>query len=956
MSFLRSVILAAVLCLPFVGAAQDEPAPEVSLDAEGPVQLLERGRRAYAESNFAEAEQALEKFITDYGEAEEAKEAARIHTPLVALCKVKLEKFDEALEWIARSLQDTELDRLLRDELSFWKGICLMTRGDYVEAQKSFGEYFANPDHQPFKRYESLILFASLYLVQGFPEAAGDMLEHVVPKIRERAPEAASRAVVLQLYARIEAGQREKALELIRVEFPNLPDMTQIVSFQMLAMKLGSDYLAEKDWYNSILCLQRILPRARVLEIQSAKLKQIEDRMAEVEGRANAQSIMFQLNAIKRRVERELESFRAIENFDSAMRLRLATAFQGLERYREAALIMEDMLASMDPDPVVESATLAQIQCWMEIGRWTKAVEAADRYIAAFGNGGKSLAMVFFLKAEAQRELFEFGEAQLTYGKLVESFPDHDLSPKAMFLQGFMYLQQDDNEGALYQFDQVKRAYPDAAIVDDADYWSGMAYSFSKMYGEAREHMQGYLEKYDRPKYRKEAIFRIAVCTFSLAEYEESIRLFEEFVAAYPGDSLTDEAHLLLGDAYLGLGERDKGFAAYDAVRPEATRFFEDAFLKKGKAFKLLEEFDNMREHYQAFIDGYPESNRLPEAVYWVGWIHLNAEEPAKAQETYWSVIDEHGNNPDMFPMSDVFAALPKVYQDRGDAGRDELLSKLELMKIRAAGEDEKTRGLRAAWTKAQILGRTSPEAARAELLSASTSGLVDPKRQNPLLTVAVGEALLSAGNLTTAKELLTEIRRWHPRAIQKDRIFAALGEIAEKEGDAEKAVEYHERFEREAATSLQLAEVQMRKAALLAEAGDTGRARATYEAILENANVSASMKAKTLFELGMSHLASDEPKRAIVYFERVYVAYGKFSELNARAYWERARALEDLGLEREALETYRELVSREDLEGLEEVERAGEEIARLEPLVPDEPAVPVEGEPGKTTEPEETS
>ena len=96
MSFLRSVILAAVLCLPFVGAAQDEPAPEVSLDAEGPVQLLERGRRAYAESNFAEAEQALEKFITDYGEAEEAKEAARIHTPLVALCKVKLEKFDEA--------------------------------------------------------------------------------------------------------------------------------------------------------------------------------------------------------------------------------------------------------------------------------------------------------------------------------------------------------------------------------------------------------------------------------------------------------------------------------------------------------------------------------------------------------------------------------------------------------------------------------------------------------------------------------------------------------------------------------------------------------------------------------------------------------------------------------------------------------------------------------------------
>ncbi len=909
-----------------------------AIETEGPAQLLERGRVAFAANDFLVAEEALEKFIIDYGEAEEAKEAVRVHRPMLAISKVGLKKFAEALKWIDLSLKDPKLDARLGDELNFWRGICLMTGGELVDAQHAFGAYWADESHQAFKRYEALLLFATLYIQQGFPIDAADFLEDQQPKIRESAPEAAGRAVVLELYARLQSEQPDKALAVIRREYDSMESMTQVISFQSLALQLGSTFLENENWYDAIICMQRIWPAEKLIEAQGDRVKEIEERIALLEKRENAQGVVFQLKAILKRVERELENFRKMENFDSALQLRLAMAYQGLGRYREAALIMEEMLAVMPPDPVVESATLAQLQCWMEIKRWPKAVAAAEQYEKVFGEEGKFLPTVLFLKAEALREDQQYGTAQLAYGDLVERFPEDDFAAKALFMQGFLYLQQDDNEGALYQFDQVQRKYPESPMAQDADYWTGQAFSFSGMYAEAREHLEGYLKRHKTAKYLKEAIFRIAVCTFSLAEYGDAIRLLEGFVEDYAGDPFTDEANLLLGDAYFGQGETEAGFAAYERVRPTAVRFFEEAWFKKGNAFKLLEEYETMRRHFEDFVAAYPDSNRMPEAVYWVGWTYLNAEEPEKAREIYWDVIEKYGNDPDRYGVLDVIAALPKVYKDEGEEGKETVLTKLQVMKTRAAIAKEATRAVRAGYGKSLIVGKTdtvvgSDVAVRSELLDIFK--WVDPQNHNPAISVAIAEAQLAAGNRTTAKNLFTEIRRWHPRAVQKDRIYRALGSIAAMEGDTDKAIEFYDRFEREAIASAQLGEVRIEKAGILREMGKTREALETLESVLETGGVTAQTKAGALFDLGETCVAAGDLKRAIVYFERLYVAYGKFSELNAKAYWERGKALESLELNREALETYEELVSRADLERFEETKKAGEKIARLKTLVP---------------------
>ncbi len=938
---LRSLLwlLVTAITLPLVG--QDEPAP-VAVETEGPAQLLERGRQAFAASNFAEAEEALEKFIVDYGEAEEAKEAARLHRPLVAISKVGVKKFDEALVWIEQSLADPKLDPALEDELSFWKGICLMTAGELVKSQRAFGEYWADETHQPFKRYEALLLFATLYIQQDFPAEAADFLADQLPKYREKAPEAASRAIVLEMYARIEAGQLDQALALLRREFPNLDEMTQVISYQTLALQLGAKFLEEERWYDAITCLQRIWPSAKLMEHQAAKVIEIEERIGVLKQRPNTQATVHQLEAILKRVRRELDNFAAIENFDSALRLRLAMAYQGLGRYREAALVMAEMLESMPPDAVVESATLAQIQCWMEIGAWGRAAQAADKYVEIFGEEGKNLAMVLFLRAESLREAQEFGAAQIAYGELVEEFPDDEFAPKAMFMQGFLYLQQGDNEGALYQFDQVQRVYPESGMKEDADYWTGMANSFSGLYEQAREHLSGYLERYETPKYQKESLFRIGVCTFSLGDYEGALEQLEAFNEKYPGDDLTDEGNLLIGDAYFSNGESDEGLAAYDRVRPQGGRYFEEAWFKKGNALKLLEDYEVMRGHFETFVRQYPKSSRLPEAVHWIGWTHNAEGDNAKAREIYWETIEAHGSDPDMVTITDVFSALPGIYANEAEAGTEELLTRLERLKSGASVDDDFVMATRAGWAKSLIMEKVSPVAGRTELLGISK--WVNPKLNRPNISVAVAEALLDAGNPLTAKELFTETRRWNPRCIEKARIYRGLGDIALEEGDAQKALDYYAQYEREALQSVALGGVKVRKAEIYADLGQKAKARAELESVLETPGVTAEAKADSLMKIGELYAGDGEHEKAIVYFERVYVAYGKFGEVNAKAYWERGQSLEALGLKKEALETYEELVARDDLSRYDEVKLAEEKVTKLRRLFPVEEVEVEEG------------
>ena len=75
---------------------------------------------------------------------------------------------------------------------------------------------------------------------------------------------------------------------------------------------------------------------------------------------------------------------------------------------------------------------------------------------------------------------------------LVKDYPDALTADQAMFFR--FHLLLDDQDGAMFQFDQLLRRYPEK-FSDEVDYWTGMALYF-RCHEAAQDHFLGYQDRF----------------------------------------------------------------------------------------------------------------------------------------------------------------------------------------------------------------------------------------------------------------------------------------------------------------------------------------------------------------------------------------------------------------------------------------------------------------------------
>ncbi len=936
----KNHLLALVLSVSILQSLPAQtPAAAVNLT---PIEHLNAARAAYDSGDWPQAETLFDSFIKTYEGVPETAETARKSKPLLVTARLRQKKYAETLELLEAVLQDPLIEPIPADEMAFWRGICHLQVEDYDKALTAFGAFYGGklpyvaklPDsHQRVhsgRRVETVLLYAAcLLLKEDFP-ATAKFLGEQIPNLQKLNREAAGRATVLRLHALMQAADDDGALALVRDTFPRISEITQVIAFQTLTLQLGSRFLEQQRWHDAIFCLQRIWPREQLLLHQRRAQEQFVDRLEVVRRMPGQEYLAFQYEGLLARIARELEQFEKIENFDSALRLRLAMAYKELQRYREAALILEDMLARLPEDPIVEKASLALIQCWMQVERWPKAVEAADTYLSKFKRkDNPDVPMVHFLKASALHADRKPNDAELAFATVHQLHPEHELAPRALFMEGICLLEQDLNLEAMDAFKDTATRYPKSEVNEDGFYWTGMALSFEKRHAEAREHMENYLKRFSQtPRYLPEATFRIAFSSFGIPEYPRAIQELRTFIDTFPGSQFAEEAKLLLGDALGAEGKVDDAVTVFKSVdRSLSTKFYEEAQFRIGNIYKLTERPDEMRAHYEHFIQANPESQRIAEAVYWVGVTHDNAGRREEARKAYWDAISAHGDNIASRGVEDILTALPKVYP--GEEGRSELLAKMDAL-ITQSTPSKPNLSLRTQWAKASLISKTDPAAAREILLNAKP--LLNIRHHSPLIIADIADAVRESSDLAEAKTLYTDLRKWHPRAMEKDRAYLGLGLVALKEHQQEDALKWLARFEKETLGSPLLAEVARIKADLFAENREYDAAKAEYERILDMPTVSRQVKAQTLIKLGDLMVAKREKLKATAFYERVYVSYGKYRNEVATAYAKRANTLDELKMPDKAMDVRRELALREDLATTPEAQQAVAMLTKADP------------------------
>ncbi|HEY5792633.1 MAG TPA: tetratricopeptide repeat protein, partial [Chthoniobacterales bacterium] len=874
---IRILLLAA--CLPALHA-QTGPAADYTAD-----ELLLAARNAYNAGKWPQATTLYEQFLSSFGQAEGIAELLpRIRYDL-AFGYLQQRKYAEALEKIDLFLGTPPPPAALQlQEMTFWKGVCEMQEEACDAARATLEKFigFFPPTINPVLRQQNpsagkvedaKLLVGSIYLLQEkYREAA----EYLAAAKKTMAPETRGRATVLELYALLQSGEKARALDLVVAEFPRAGELTQLAAFQTLSLQLGSELLEAKEYRKAILCLQRIWSADRLLKHQEGRLAALEERLQALE--ANPKSDPYQkflATQMIAKIKREIENFRKIAHYDAALRLRLATAYQAMKRYREAGLILEAMLREMPPSPVVEAASVNLVQCWFAIERWPKVVESAQAFAEKFPQS-KSRPLALYLAAIAEQKDLRYAESIALGDAILKNFPQSEFAPRALFMKGFTQLLAERNPAAIQTFEEFQKAYPDHELAESALYWRGMGCSLDKQFEKCREVMDEYLGRYPAGAFVAAAKFRQAYAAQQLMDFPRSIAELHACLRAYPEGENVSEALVLLGDAYMNQGEMELGIAAFKRIPPADRRFFEEGWFKAGKALKLMEQPGELRRHMERFRGEHPRSPRVAEAIYWIGWVYKQQDQPGKAREVYWSAIREWGNDPAIRSVDDLIPALAKLY--KGSDEQAQLAAELSDLAEEAKRRDEKTLAMRALWGEGYVLRKSNPGKASQRFQEAAA--LANVQTANPLLLADFAEACQLAGQEKEAARMWRDLVKWNPRAPQKDRALCALGLDELRQGNAKAALDYFDRFERDTlGSSRLLGKVMLTRARLLEERGQPAKAAESLETLLANKTSSGLEKAEALYRIAEMHMKNGKPGLAVPYYQRIYVMHGRWRD-----------------------------------------------------------------------------
>jgi len=926
-------------------------------ESQAPLVLLQDGNSAYLSQSWADAARLFESFLSTYGSDPTLADPAKKIQPLLALAYFRQGDFERAQKPGAAALQDPGLDPAVRAELRFFSGLGALRAGKHEEARASLGAVFNDPKVDASRRMESLVLGGTSYVMEENWPGAVDFFSKYGREIRRSSPEAGGRADILHFHSLMKAERWDDAIILAQDVAARMDQVRQVATFSFLLIELSSHFLEKEQPYKAIAVLRLIRSRTEILDLQKAKLAETNADLQYATESKNAVR-QSQIAASLKDMEKDLANIEKVPQFDSASRLRMAQAYLSLGRVREASLILDQMVRQMPPDELVESASVNLISGWMALERWSRAIRAADVYVDRVGSLplAKNLPGVLFARAQAYEGQFEYAKAAAGYAEVAQHFPTDALAPKARFMEAYniLQLEQYAESGRLLDL-LLKDTSTENEMWEHAFFWRGMVEYFDQKWDPARTHLEDYLKRATAGagtgEYVDDAIFRRGYAYFSEALYEPAIKELLRLEKEHPTSEWLPEALLTLGDCYGATGDLDQALMAYRRITAEAPGFHDEGWMKRGQIFKARKDLDGMRAHYEDFLKARAQSPRIAEALNWLGWVAKQRNDPEGARTIYWDAIRRLGNDKVRPGLEDIFLGLTPLYPGEQ---KQELQSLLRKEFALAETRQQSNYLVRLGWAEAQLIQRAQPDPSRAML--AELGKKVDPKESAPRIIVDCAEALALAGNRIEAERLFEGLRKWYPRAPERDRAFAGLGFLALDQGDEPKALAMFDRFERTAvmpksapdANGVSIVEAEIGgKVALarakLLEAGKKEEALHLYQAVQKSKAMPARLRAEAFLAAANLQSKRGQPRESLPFYEQVYVLFNRYPDLVAKAYWGRGQALEKMGTPELAREVYSELALREDLSNTKEASEGKMRAIALGGII--EPVIPEGGE-----------
>ncbi|MGB0743378.1 MAG: tetratricopeptide repeat protein [Opitutales bacterium] len=689
-------------------------------------------------------------------------------------------------------------------------------------------------------------------------------------------------------------------------------NMQELTVLAYSALRMGQSMLEAKQYENAIACYRIVPPYQTLLELQRTRLSEtkgrFEDRKQTVGLFQGGQFWTQFYNKLISRLEQQLKTLEGAEDYTPGLYLSYGQAHLLNGRAHEAWIIFETLARNNSlPEATKSEAHYRWILAAIEIGLWEDAFSIAKEFGLRFPESPLAPNALYLL-ATAYQEAGQYRDAVEVLDEFLVRHPTHDLTPRALFIKGYNYNLLNEPVLARTDFDAFIGKYPQHGLYKDSLFWRALTFFAERNYEATLEAFGELKNEINGHRLEPEVAYRIASTYYAKKDYETALTRIRAYLEAYPRHIRHEEARVLLGDIQMGRGELTEARTVFASIRPTAGNLFAYAVFQTGKILRAVagaedrgaevrsDLLDAHIKHFSNYIDreDVPQKERISEALYWIGWTHVEKDEPEKAREVFSKALTRYGDDIEAEQVLNIIDALARVEKRLTGLARNErdaaMRKWIEEQKARALEEDRLTYYSRLNFYLESMF---PPDEPTGVIFQTVEKVPIDRLDAEGLGRIASG---LVERYPKIAESYLEKLEDEYPDSRHRSYAYYTRAVLKMEEGKYPEALEELVRFRAESPMHPLAIPVTLRYADCLTQTGSFELARETLEELLTMRQAKGRPHAKALLALSKNAEAAGRLERAIPYAQRVYNVYRAYPELSANAYLMSALQFDTIG------------------------------------------------------------
>jgi TolA-binding protein len=923
-----------------------------SLSGQTLREILAEAQATFSAGDFAASEGLFERISSEFGREPEVDnpQFRRTVLPIHGYAALLAGNAGRASELLNAFVAEFPNDRERMTFVLFTLARAYNESGNPAQAVETYQAFVARAPGRPEAALATLEASRLLFELNRAEEAFTS-LQQIYDNGQEGILQTQARLLALQ--QALALGQTERARDYMLKSQWRVESMPEMAVLAFAALDMGQQLLAAREYADAVRCFRLVPPRARLIALQRQRLEStrtlFEARREQVGFyQGGAFWTQFYTRLIGR-LEGQLRGLEQGEDYTTALYLSLGQAYLLDGRPREAWILFERLAR----DPNLSSEEQAQahyrwILAAIEVGVWEDAFAIAE----GFGRRFPESPLVpesLYLLSRAHQQSGQYREAIRVLSSLLDNYPEHPLMPRWRFVRGFNHNLLNEPVEARADFAALIRGYPSHALVVDARLWHALTFFAERDYATTLEELGQLLPDVRGGRLEPEVTYRIAATRYAERDFERALEGINGFLQHFPNDNRAGEARVLKGDILMGMGQLAEARRQFAAVDPSAGHLFAYAIFQAGKILRavagslddpseserrdrlLLEHIDHFRHYVDR--DDVPNKTRVSEALYWIGWTHLERDDPDAAVTTFEDALLRFGDDleaEDVASIVDGLQRIDRMASPRGRVERELAFNEwIEAERQTALAEDRLTYFARLNL----YLDRRMVAANEGERPSSVLFETVERVPIERLDAEGLGRIAAELADYypNLATEYLRALEDDHPDSMHRVYGYYARARLLMHEGDYLEARSLLARFLNESPLHPLAVEVTLHYAETLTATLRFEEAQGLLEDLLRRRDARGRPHARALLGLSRNAEAADDIRPAIAYAQRVYTVYRAFPDLLVQAYWLNAQQFEAIGDLRAAYNTLRELLADPRLRSFDEAQLAEVRLSELE-------------------------